>query len=62
MTEDELDMETDGCGFDEMWEKACKNYIGDKDVYRIDIMGCGVFFEGFHTTDDPNVLHLSLGS
>ena len=62
MTEDELDEETEGCGLDESWEKAWKNYIEDKDVYRVDIMGCGVFFEGFHTTDGPNVLHLSLGS
>ena len=62
MTDEEIETETDGGGFDPMWKKACKDYEEGRDVYRIDIMGCGVFFEGFHTTDDPNVLHLSLGS
>ena len=63
MSEGELDEEAvDGSGLDETWEKAWKNYINDEDVYRVDIMGCGVFFEGFYTTDDPNILHLCLGS
>ena len=62
MTEDEIDEETDVGEFDPMWEKACKDHEAGRDVYRIDIMGCGVFFEGFHATDDPNVLYLSLGS
>ena len=62
MTEDEIYMETDIGGFDSVWEKAHKDYEGDMDVYRVDIMGWGVFFEGFETTDDPNVLRLCLGS
>ena len=62
MTEEELDKETEGAGLDETWEKAWGSYIKDEDVYRVDIMGCGVFFEGFHTADDPDVLYLSLGS
>ena len=62
MTEDEIDIETDNGGFDPMWEKARKDYEEDRDVYRIDIMGWGVFFEGFENTDDPNVLRLCLGS
>jgi hypothetical protein len=45
-----------------MWDKACKDYEENGDVYRIDIMGYGVFFEGFEITDDPNVLRLCLGS
>ena len=62
MTEDEIHMETDGGGFDPMWEKACEDHEEGRDVFRVDIMGHGVFFEGFQITDDPNVLHLSLGS
>jgi hypothetical protein len=62
MTEDEIDIETDNGGFAPMWEKARKDYEEDRDVFRIDIMGWGVFFEGFYTTDDPNILRLSLGS
>jgi len=62
MTEDEIQMETEGGGFDPMWDKACKDYEETGDVYRVDIMGHGVFFEGFEITDDPNVLRLCLGS
>jgi hypothetical protein len=62
MTEDEIHMETEGGGLNPMWDKACKDYDEGRHVYRIDIMGWGVFFEGFCATDDPDVLRLSLGS
>jgi len=61
MTEEELEME-DGVGLDSTWEKAWRAYVQCENVYRIDIMGCAVAFEGFLTTEEPDVIQLCLGS
>ena len=61
MTEEELDLEVERCGLDATYE-AWGRCVGGQVVHRIEIMGCGIFFEGFHPTKEPDVLRLSLGS
>ena len=41
--------------------KARKDRNEGKSVYRIEIMGAVLLFEGFEISSDPNVLHLCLG-
>ena len=61
MSEEELEVEVDRCGLMSTYE-AWERCVDGEVVHRIEIMGCGIFFEGFHFTDEPGVLRLSLGS
>jgi hypothetical protein len=61
MSEEELVVEVGRCELMttfEAWER-CAN---GETVHRIEIMGRGIFFDGFHFADEPGVLRLSLST